>query len=288
MFYADLHLHTNFSDGTYSPEELAGHAKRCGLRAVALTDHDTMEGCARMGVACEAGGVEFIPATELTAEHGGHELHMLGYFLDAQNERLATDLAKFQQVRQQRIHDMVRRLNEMNVPIQAEAVFALANCRSPGRPHVARTLVQAGFCRSLDEAFERFLRKGKPAWVPKFKISATDAINLIHQAGGLAVMAHPGLNHNDDLIPDLVAAGMDGIECFHTKHSTTMNQRYLMIADKYRLLVTGGSDCHGMSKGKPLIGTIKIPYDCVERLKERVLQRAVERGVMLADDPRKS
>ena len=124
--------------------------------------------------------------------------------------------------------------------------------------------------------------------MPKFKISATDAINLIHHAGGLAVMAHPGLNHNDDLIPDLVAAGMDGIECFHTKHSTTMNQRYLMIADKYRLLVTGGSDCHGMSKGKPLIGTIKIPYDCVERLKERVLQRAVERGVMLADDTRKS
>lgn len=288
MFYADLHMHTNFSDGTYTPEELAGHAKRCGFRAVALTDHDTMEGCARMGVACEAGGVEFIPATELTAEHGGHELHMLGYFLDAQNERLATDLAKFQQVRQQRIYDMVKRLNEMNVPIQAEAVFALANCRSPGRPHVARTLVQGGFCRSLDEAFERFLRKGKPAWVPKFKISATDAINLIHHAGGLAVMAHPGLNHNDDLIPDLVAAGMDGIECFHTKHSTTMNQRYLMIADKYHLLVTGGSDCHGMSKGKPLIGTIKIPYDCVERLKERVLQRAVERGVMLADGNRKS
>ena len=286
--YADLHMHTNFSDGTYTPEELAGHAKRCGFRAVALTDHDTMEGCARMGVACETGGVEFIPATELTAEHGGHELHMLGYFLDAQNERLATDLAKFQQVRQQRIHDMVARLNEMNVPIKAEAVFALANCRSPGRPHVARTLVQGGFCRSLDEAFERYLRKGKPAWVPKFKISATDAINLIHHAGGLAVMAHPGLNHNDDLIPDLVAAGMDGIECFHTKHSTTLNQRYLMIADKYRLLVTGGSDCHGMSKGKPLIGTIKIPYDCVERLKERVLQRAVERGVMLADGTNKS
>ena len=286
--YADLHLHTNFSDGTYTPEELAGHAKRCGFRAVALTDHDTMEGCARMGVACEAGGVEFIPATELTAEHGGHELHMLGYFLDAQNERLATDLAKFQQVRQQRIHDMVTRLNQMNVPIKAEAVFALANCRSPGRPHVARTLVQGGFCSSLDEAFERFLRKGKPAWVPKFKISATDAIELIHHAGGLAVMAHPGLNHNDDLIPALVEAGMDGIECFHTKHSTTMNQRYLMIADKYHLLVTGGSDCHGMSKGKPLIGTIKIPYDCVERLKERVLKRAVESGVMLANGTRQS
>ena len=280
--YADLHMHTNFSDGTYTPEELAGHAKRCGFRAVALTDHDTMEGCARMAAACEAGGVEFVPATELTAEHGGHELHMLGYFLDAQYPRLVTDLAKFQQVRQQRIHDMVARLNEMQVPIKAEAVFELASCRSPGRPHVARTLVQGGWCKSLDEAFERYLRKGKPAWVPKFKISAKDAITLIHEAGGLAVMAHPGLNHTDDIIPHLVAAGMDGIECFHTKHSTSTTQRYLEIADKHHLLVTGGSDCHGMSKGKPLIGTIKIPYECVERLKEAVLKRATERGVMLA------
>jgi predicted metal-dependent phosphoesterase TrpH len=166
--------------------------------------------------------------------------------------------------------------------VKAEAVFALANCRSPGRPHVARTLVQGGWCSSLDEAFERYLRKGKPAWVPKFKMSALDAIELIHQAGGLAVMAHPGLNHNDSLIPDLVDAGMDGLECFHTKHSTTLTQRYLEIADRFKLLVTGGSDCHGMSKGQPLIGSIKIPYECVERLKERVLERAAENGVMLA------
>ena len=280
--YADLHLHTNFSDGTNTPEELAGHAARCGFKAIALTDHDTMEGCERMGNACLERGVEFIPATELTAELGGHELHMLGYFLDPKNPRLQTELAKFQDVRQQRIVEMVTRLNELGVPVATEAVFKLANCRSPGRPHVARTLVQGGWCSSLDEAFERFLRKGKPAWVPKFKISATDAIQLIHSAGGLAVLAHPGLNHNDDIIPALVEAGMDGIECFHTKHSTTMTQRYLEMADQYLLLVTGGSDCHGMSKGKPLIGSIKIPYECVERLRIKVLERAAENGVILA------
>jgi predicted metal-dependent phosphoesterase TrpH len=283
--HADLHLHTNFSDGTYTPEELAGHAARCGFKAVALTDHDTMEGCERMGVACRERGIEFIPATELTAEHEGHELHMLGYFLDPKNARLQTELAKFQQVRQQRIHEMVARLAGLGVPVKAEAVFALANCRSPGRPHVARTLVQGGWCSSLDEAFERFLRKGKPAWVPKFKMSALESIELIHQAGGLAVMAHPGLNHDDSLIPDLVDAGMDGLECFHTKHSTALTQRYLELADRFQLLVTGGSDCHGMSKGQPLIGSIKIPYECVERLKEKVLQRAVESGVMLAGTP---
>src|SRR6185436_8104046 len=210
--HADLHLHTNFSDGTYTPEELAGHAARCGFKAVALTDHDTMEGCERTGNACRERGVEFIPATELTAELDGHELHMLGYFLDPQHARLQVELARFQEVRQQRVVEMVARLNQLGIPITAAAVLTLANCRSPGRPHVARTLVQGGWCSRLDEAFERFLRKGKPAWVPKFKVSALEAIELIHQAGGLAAMAHPGLNHTDDVIPDLVKAGMDGLE----------------------------------------------------------------------------
>ena len=280
--FADLHLHTNFSDGTYTPEELTAEAVRCGLRAVALTDHDTVEGCARMAAACRAAGIEFIPAAELTAEQNGIELHLLGYFLDPTNETLLTELAKFQEVRQERIREMVARLNQLGIPLPVEDVFKLANCRAPGRPHVARALVQAGLCVSLDVAFERFLKKGKPAWVPKFRMTAADAIKLIHHAGGLAVMAHPGLNKSDDMIPALVAAGLDGIECFHTKHSTSMSQRYLEMADHHHLLVTGGSDCHGMNKGKPLIGTIKVPYECVERLRAQHLQRAAERGIMLA------
>ncbi len=280
--FADLHLHTNFSDGTYTPEELAGEARRCGLRAVALTDHDTMEGCPRMAAACLAAGVEFIPATELTAEADGHELHLLGYYLDGANTRLCAELAKFQDVRQQRITEMAARLNGLGIPLAADAVFALANCRAPGRPHVARALVQGGFCRSLEEAFDRFLKKGKPAWVPKFKISAPDAIALIHQADGLAVLAHPGLNRTDDFIPQLIAAGLDGLECFHTKHSTSTSEHYLEMAEQHRLLVTGGSDCHGMNKGKPLIGTIKLPYEYVERLRARLIQRAAENGLLLA------
>ena len=145
-----------------------------------------------------------------------------------------------------------------NIPLRAETVFEIANCRSPGRPHVGRALVREKFCSSMDEAFERFLKKGKPAWVPKFKISAFDAIELIHGAGGLAVMAHPGLNRTDSIIPGLVEAGMDGIECFHSKHPPKTSEHYLQIAAKHHLLVTGGSDCHGMSKGKPLIGTREI------------------------------
>jgi predicted metal-dependent phosphoesterase TrpH len=265
--FADLHLHTHFSDGTYSPEEVVANGVRFGFAALALTDHDTVEGCARMATACQAAEIEFIPGAELTAEQKGAELHILGYYLDTGNTTLLAEISKFQTVRQNRIREMVARLNQLRIPLAADAVFALANCRSPGRPHVARAMVNAGLCGSLDEAFERYLKKNRPAWVPKMKMSACEGIELIHQAGGLAVLAHPGLNRSDDVIPDLVEAGLDGIECFHSKHSTHAAERYLEIADKYRLLVTGGSDCHGMSKGKPLIGTVKLPYTHVEKLK---------------------
>lgn len=269
MNFADLHLHTNFSDGTYTPEELAAHGKRCKLSALALTDHDTVDGCARMAAACQKEGIEFIPGTELTAELDGIELHLLAYCVDLDNQKLLSEVARYQTVRQDRIREMVARLNKLNVPLQAEAVFKLANCRSPGRPHVARALVEAKLCSSLDEAFERFLKMNRPAWVPKAKMSAIDAIALVHQAGGVAVMAHPGLNRTDDVIPVMVEAGLDGLECFHSKHSTAVSQHYLQLADQYRLLVTGGSDCHGMNKGRPLIGSIKLPYQHVEKVKER-------------------
>jgi predicted metal-dependent phosphoesterase TrpH len=277
--FADLHLHTQFSDGTYSPEELVAQAKSHALAAVALTDHDTVEGCTRTAVACDAAGIEFVPGTELTAEQDGNELHILGYFIDTQNPRLLTEIAQFQTVRQNRVREMVARLNQINVPLEAEAVFTLANCRAPGRPHVARALVQAGLCASLDEAFERFLKKSRPAWVPKHKMSAAEAIALIHHACGVAVMAHPGLNRTDQVIPGMVEAGLDGIECFHTKHSPSTSAHYLEIAKRFQLLITGGSDCHGLSKGKPLIGTVKVPYEYVERLKERASERKAAAAV---------
>jgi 3',5'-nucleoside bisphosphate phosphatase len=266
MKFADLHLHTRFSDGTFTPEELVLQAQKHGLACIALTDHDTVEGCAPAAAACAAVKMEFIPGAELTAEHEDTEVHILGYFLDTENRVLLDRIATFQAVRQNRIHEMVVAINKLGVPLLAESVFALANCKSPGRPHVARALVKAGLVANLDEAFDRFLKKGRPAWVPKTKMSALEGVELIHQAGGLAVMAHPGLNRSDDIIPGLVDAGLDGIECFHTKHSTVMSERYLEIAEKYHLLVTGGSDCHGFSKNKPLIGTVKLPYEHVEKL----------------------
>jgi predicted metal-dependent phosphoesterase TrpH len=290
MKFADLHLHTYFSDGTFSPEELVGHGHRLGFAALALTDHDSVEGCARMAKACEAAGIDFIPGTELTAEHNDTEIHLLGYYLDMEDQTLLTKIARFQAVRQNRIREMVARLNGLNVPLKVESVFELANCKSPGRPHVARAMVKAGLVGNLDEAFERFLKKNRPAWVPKAKMSALEAVDLIHQAGGLAVMAHPGLNRTDDVIPVLVEAGLDGIECFHTKHSTVTSERYLEMADKFHLLITGGSDCHGFSKGKPLIGTVKLPYEHVEKLKSMAESRKPKAGTAAtpALDPRLS
>ena len=270
--FADLHLHTFFSDGTYSPEEMVGYAVKHRLSAVALTDHDTVEGCERAANACHTARIEFVPGTELTAQQDEHDIHILGYLVDTQNSRLREETAKFQLVRQNRIREIVSRLNSIDIPLAADAVFELANCRAPGRPHVARAMVKAGLCRSLDEAFERYLKKNRPAWVPKFKMSASEAIELIHQAGGVAVLAHPGLNHSDSVIPSMVEAGLDGIECFHTKHSTSIAEHYLEIADQFHLLVTGGSDCHGMSKGKPLIGSVKVPYQHVEKLKSRAAE----------------
>jgi len=275
--FADLHLHSHFSDGTFAPEEMVARARRCGLIAVALTDHDSVEGCERMRAACAAQGLEFVPGTELTAELHGSEVHILGYYLDITHRRLLTELARFQRARQDRIREMCARLQTLNVPLEAETVFALARCNSPGRPHVARSLVAAGHCRTLDEAFERFLKRDRPAWVPKARISAREAIALIHEAGGLAVLAHPVLNHADHLIPALAAEGLDGLECFHTKHSEPDTQRYLALATQHGLLVTGGSDCHGDSKGRPLLGSIKLPYAYVEALQAARRRRARRR-----------
>ncbi|MFN3409463.1 MAG: PHP domain-containing protein [Limisphaerales bacterium] len=283
--FADLHLHSTFSDGTFAPEEIVGHGRRLGFAVLALTDHDTLEGCPRMAAACAAAGIECVLGAELTAELGEHELHILGYGLDPENQRLKEALARFQVVRQNRIREMVARLNELGLPLDGDSVFAQANCRAPGRPHVARALVAAGHCGSLDEAFERFLKKHRPAWVPKARMSAREAMELIHAAGGVAVLAHPGLNQCDEVIPELVRAGLDGIECYHTKHGAGTAARYLNFARQYGLLVTGGSDCHGRNKGRPLIGGVKLAGHYVHKLQKAIARRHAGVAVSTAVAP---
>lgn len=269
MKLADLHLHTHFSDGTWSPEELAGHAGANGLDAVALTDHDSVDGCERMEAACRALGIEFIPGAELTAEVDGQEVHILGYWLDTKSGPLRDELLRFQGIRQRRIRDMVARLNENGVGLSEALVLSIANCEAPGRLHVARALVQQGYARDYDHAFDRFLKRGRAGFVPKARMGSREAVGLIHDAGGVAVLAHPGIYRNDGLIPRLKESGVDGLECWHTKHSAADSEGYARRAAELDLVATGGSDCHGMAKGRPLIGQVKLPYSQVEALRER-------------------
>ena len=266
----DLHLHTYYSDGTFTPEQVAKAAEEMKLAAISLTDHDTIEGCDRLAKACDERNIEFIPGTELSVDIEGNEMHLLGYFLDTQNERLITETTKYQQNRTNRVHGLVDQLNELGIELDSDDVFDLAKCKAPGRPHVARALVKHGFCGSVDEAFSRFLRRGATAWVPKTNVDYREGIELIHQAGGLAVMAHPGLNKIDHLIPDLVKAGLDGLECWHTRHPKSTAKRYREMAERYGLIITGGSDCHGTGRGHPLIGTVRVPYEILEKMKSRL------------------
>jgi len=271
--FADLHLHTRYSDGTYTPSELVAAAVGAGLAEISLTDHDTLDGWTEVREMATAAGIAFVPGTEITAELDGRELHILGYYVDAEHPDLCRELREAQAIRQRRVREMVARLNAREIPLSVEAVFEMANCNAPGRPHVARALVAAGFCASLDEAFERFLKKDRPGWVPKPKMSVARALQLIHAAGGVAVLAHPGLNHDDRLVSRLATMGVDGIECRHPKHGPAAAARYEEMARGLGLLVTGGSDCHGATKNRPTIGTVKIPCAWVEALRERVAER---------------
>lgn len=267
--FADLHLHTRHSDGTYTPGELVAAACRVGLATISVTDHDTMDACSEVAAETARRGIGFVPGTEVTAELDGRELHILAYYVDPARGELGVELTRAQVIRQNRVRDMVARLNARSVPLQVDEVFRLANCNAPGRPHVARALVEGGFCTHLDEAFERYLKKDRPGWVPKHKMSAERALGLIHEAGGVAVMAHPGLNHDDTLIGRLARLGLDGLECFHPKHSATASAKYEAMARQLGLLVTGGSDCHGTSKNRPTIGTVRLPMEHVDRLRAR-------------------
>jgi predicted metal-dependent phosphoesterase TrpH len=274
--FADLHLHTLFSDGTYTPAGLVDAAVAAGLSEIALTDHDTVDGWEEVSAHAEQAGLAFVPGTELTAELNGRELHILGYYVDSAHPELAGELRSAQEIRCRRVREMVARLNELDIAISVDAVLEAARCRAPGRPHVARALVAAGFCTSLDEAFERYLKKDRPGWVPKSKMSVAKALRLIHAAGGVAVIAHPGLNHDDRLVGRLARMGFDGIECRHPKHSPAATARYEEMARELGLIATGGSDCHGTTKNRPTIGTVRIPRSWVDALRQRVAERRAE------------
>jgi len=266
---ADLHLHTRHSDGTFTPAEVVRRAGEAGLACIALTDHDTVAGLPAMMQFCEAVGIEFIPGIELTAHLDEREVHILGYFVPHKEPEFVAQIERFKEARAQRVEKMVAKLQEAGVDLQAADVASVADHDSAlGRLHVARALMNRGFIRHMDEAFHRFIGKGKPAFVPKPRLDVAAAAALINKFGGVAILAHPGVSGLENQLDGLLAAGLDGLEVWHSRHTAAQCERFLAFARERGCLATGGSDCHGMAKDEVLIGGVRLDYDYVKRLKE--------------------
>jgi 3',5'-nucleoside bisphosphate phosphatase len=274
MKFADLHLHTRYSDGSYTPEELVGEAARQKFAAIAVTDHDTLDAIPESLLAGEDFGIEIIAGVEITCRVETQEVHMLGYLFDNtwKNKSLQTVLDRSKRVREQRIAQFVVKFNELGIPLTLQDVQQCSTAGTVGRPHVAMALQKRGFVKSVEEAFERFLKRGKPAFVERYRMTAAEAIGHIKRAGGVAVLAHPALNRVDAQIPNMVEQGLDGIEVWHSRQSPGQSESYLKLAGRLGLLATGGSDCHGTVRGEPLLGIVKVPYERVEALRERASQ----------------
>jgi hypothetical protein len=245
----DLHVHTTASDGLLAPEDLVRAVRAAAVEVFSVTDHDTVDGLDEAKRAADATGLTFIPGIELSAYWGAVEFHILGYFIDPATAALRLFLNATREARQARLHAMLNRLQAMGMGVPADDVLARAQNGNVGRPHLARALVERGFVGSSDEAFDRYLGTNKPAYVPRPDVSVTDAIAVIREAGGIASLAHPGLHNRDEAIPDLMAAGLTAIEVYHPKHAFGRASRYRRIARRHGLLVTGGSDFHGVDEG---------------------------------------
>jgi predicted metal-dependent phosphoesterase TrpH len=266
--FADLHLHTSFSDGTYSPEELVSNSLKAGLSAVAVCDHDTVEAlpfCLDIGL---EKGLEVIPGIELSAESDSQEIHILGYFIDYKSKTLNERLQTLNKIRVERVYKIIAKLKHMGLELDPQVVFSISGSGTVGRLHIARAMHKQGLISSVYEAFHKYIGDKGPAYVLGFKFSPEKAIRLIRDSGGVPVLAHPYVIRNDDLLRELIKKGLMGLEVYYPEHSQSMINFYLDLAQRNNLLVTGGSDCHGTAKPEVRIGSVKIPYELVEKLKE--------------------
>jgi predicted metal-dependent phosphoesterase TrpH len=255
QYYADLHCHSTASDGSDAPARVVERARERGLKVLALTDHDTVAGVPEAQEAGERLGVTVVPGAELTCYVNGREVHVLGYGMDITSEDLAEHCRRFQEARIARAEEIGRRLSDSGAAIDIRKVMSEADGGVVGRPHVAKALVEAGHVADFKEAFDKYLGEGRPANVPKLQINAREVVEVIRNAGGIAVMAHPGLGEQYDLIPILMEAGAAGIEVWHSAHDWAATQKLEAWSLQYNVLRTAGSDCHGSIKGmEPILG----------------------------------
>jgi hypothetical protein len=267
----DLHAHTTASDGSLPPRELVRLAVRHGVGVLAVTDHDSTEGLAE--ALAEAAGhpdLTIVPGLEINCDVDGGEVHVLGYLVDVGAPWFQTFLRQQREERRARIHRIAARLAELGMPIEVDEVLALVKDGAPGRPHVARVMVQRGYVRSVREAFDRYLRASGPAAVPRHRLTPEEAVRVIRRAGGVPVLAHPGLANRDGMIPDLVRAGLMGIETYYAEHTPAQTRAYARMCGDLGLVATGGSDYHGPHSGRANPpGTPAVPRSAYEGLIEK-------------------
>jgi predicted metal-dependent phosphoesterase TrpH len=271
--FVDLHMHSTASDGSRRPADVVREAKRVGLSAIALTDHDTLDGIAEALTTGAELGLRVVPGVELSAVEGDVETHILGLHLSDTRE-MEQRLVQLREMRRSRAERIVHRLNELGVRIEFSSVLDQAAGGAIGRPHVARAMIAEGWAVDFRDAFERYLGNGRPAYVGKERLAIADAIELIHRAGGLAILAHPAHSGTRERIASLAALGMDGVEVRHPSHSAEDMSRLLTLVDHYALVPSGGSDWHGASEGPRTLGMMRVPADWLGRQDGRVDARA--------------
>lgn len=264
---ADLHMHSTYSDGLHSPRELVRLAAAAGLKAISITDHDAVEGFEEAHEHGRELNVEVIPGVELSSTERGVDIHVLGYFVDPLHPELNEYLRVFREERIRRVHKIVQLLQSMGCPVSYDTVMRLSPRGSVGRPHVAQAMVQSGFVSSAGEAFALYLGDDRPAFVPKYRISAGEALRLINAAGGVSCLAHPGNTIPESVIIDLMKQGLQGVETVHPRHSAGDVYRFRALVARHGLLETGGSDFHGAAHEVSL-GTYVVPYTAVRRMRE--------------------
>lgn len=273
----DLHVHTTASDGTMTPRELVFYAAAKGLKAVAVTDHDTVDGVAEALDAGKEAGIKVVPGVEIGVDYPG-EMHILGYFIDYKNPRLVEGLEKLRLFRENRNPQMVEKLREIGFDITMEEINDAAGGNIIGRPHFASVLVRKGYVKDNKEAFELYLAAGKPAYVKKDRLTPKEGIELITGAGGIPVLAHPKYLRVDEgrelghLINELKQYGLQGIEVYYSEHSIEETERFYRLAVANNLIITGGTDFHGTNKADIEIGigrgNLAVSYDLMEQFKK--------------------
>lgn len=268
---ADLHIHTTASDGRLSPNEVIYQAELAGLTHISITDHDTIAAYEQLreeGKIISPAKLTIIPGIEFSTDLPRHEVHILGYYVDIDNSKFKEQLEIILNHRLSRCQLMVEKLNQLGYDISYSQILAIAGqAKSVGRPHIAKALVAGGFFETVSEAFEFALAKNGPAYVPHYKLTPAQVIKLIGQVGGIAVLAHPGLVGDDALVMELIKAGIRGLEAYHPEHDQTATQKYLALANKYNLKITGGSDFHAIPGRYPeKLGMFTVPAAIIDSL----------------------